>query len=105
MYLEFMVRETRRFGVKILASCLMTNHVHLIAVPKDAGGLVRVIGEAYMPIPVISATHSRGKVRRGRNGYTKGNEDRPSLGRGKRSEQIGEVDLAGSSERGAGKAA
>jgi len=47
MYLEFMARETRRFGVKILAWCLMINHVHLIAVPEDAKGLARAIGEAH----------------------------------------------------------
>jgi putative transposase len=47
MYLEFMARETKRYGVKILAWCLMTNHVHLIAVPKDAEGLARGIGEAH----------------------------------------------------------
>ena len=47
MYLEFTARETGRFGVKILAWCLMTNHVHLIAVPKDGRGLARAIGEAH----------------------------------------------------------
>ena len=33
--------------MKILAWCLMTNHVHLIAVPKDGRGLARAIGEAH----------------------------------------------------------
>ena len=47
MYLEFMARERKRFGVKILAWCLMTNHVHLIAVPEDVKGLARAIGEAH----------------------------------------------------------
>ena len=45
--MEFMARETRRFGGKILAWCLMTNHVHWIAVPEDAKGLARAIGEAH----------------------------------------------------------
>ncbi|MBM4092808.1 MAG: transposase, partial [Planctomycetes bacterium] len=35
MYLEFMREECRRFGVDVLAWCLMTNHVHEIAVPGD----------------------------------------------------------------------
>jgi putative transposase len=47
MYLQFLALEARRFGVKILAWCLMTNHVHLIAVPKDSGGLAMGIGEAH----------------------------------------------------------
>ena len=47
IYLEYMARETKRFGVRILAWCLMINHVHLIAVPQDAGGLARGIREAH----------------------------------------------------------
>jgi putative transposase len=47
MYLEFMGRETRDFGVKVLAWCLMINPVHLVAVPEDAKGLARAIGEAH----------------------------------------------------------
>ncbi len=46
-YLEFMSRETQRFRVEILAWCLMTNHVHLIAVPRDERTLARAIGEAH----------------------------------------------------------
>jgi putative transposase len=46
-YLEFMSRETQRFRVEILAWCLMTNHVHLIAIPADEGSLARAIGEAH----------------------------------------------------------
>lgn len=33
--------------VRILAYCLMPNHVHLIAVPASADGLRRAIGEAH----------------------------------------------------------
>ena len=34
-------------GVEIWAYCLMPNHVHLIAVPSEAEGLARAIGEAH----------------------------------------------------------
>jgi putative transposase len=34
-------------GVRFLAWCLMTNHVHLIVVPEDADSLARGIGEAH----------------------------------------------------------
>jgi len=47
LYLEFMSRETQRFRVEILAWCLMTNHIHLIAVPPDERSLARAIGEAH----------------------------------------------------------
>jgi putative transposase len=35
-------------GVKILAHCLMPNHVHLIAVPTSPADLRRAIGEAHV---------------------------------------------------------
>jgi putative transposase len=41
-----MSREIQRFRVGIMAWCLMTNHVHLIAVPEDERALSRTIGEA-----------------------------------------------------------
>ena len=47
MYLEFVAKETARFKVEILAWCLMTNHVHLIAVPSDEKGLAKALGEAH----------------------------------------------------------
>ncbi len=46
-YLAFMASQCERFGVEILAWCLMTNHVHLIAVPSREQALARAIGEAH----------------------------------------------------------
>jgi len=46
-YLDFMAEELSRFGVDVLAWCLMTNHTHLIVVPNDAAVLARAIGEAH----------------------------------------------------------
>jgi putative transposase len=46
-YLEFVRVEIDRFGVNILAWCLMTNHVHFIAVPKSETALARAFGEAH----------------------------------------------------------
>ena len=39
------------YGLKILGYCLMTNHVHLIVVPRDEPALARVIGR-LRPLPV-----------------------------------------------------
>ena len=36
-----------RFGIEIWAYCLMENHVHLIAVPKQIDSLERGVGEAH----------------------------------------------------------
>jgi putative transposase len=46
-YLEFLAKEIDRFGVNILAWCLMTNHVHFIAVPQHETSLARAFGEAH----------------------------------------------------------
>ena len=46
-YLDFMAEELNRFGVEVLARCLMTNHTHLIVVPQDSAVLARAIGEAH----------------------------------------------------------
>ena len=46
-YLGFMAEELDRFGVEVLAWCLMTNHTHLIVVPRDSQVMARAIGEAH----------------------------------------------------------
>jgi len=46
-YLQFLSEETKRFGVEILVWCLMTNHVHFIAVPKREDSLARAFGEGH----------------------------------------------------------
>lgn len=47
LYLALMREQTQRYDVSILAYCLMTNHVHLLAVPSSVDGLARAIGEAH----------------------------------------------------------
>ena len=46
-YLSFVAEECKRHGVEILAWCLMTNHVHFVAVPKTEQALARAFGEAH----------------------------------------------------------
>ncbi len=46
-YLGFLHEQGLKHGVAFLAYCLMTNHVHLVAVPKRKDGLARAIGEAH----------------------------------------------------------
>ncbi len=46
-YLQFLYEEIGRFCVEVLAWCLMTNHLHLIAVPKSEDSLARAVGEAH----------------------------------------------------------
>ena len=46
-YLRLLGEQSERFGVRFLAWCLMTNHVHLIAVPRREESLARAVGEAH----------------------------------------------------------
>lgn len=44
-YLHFIREEVARFGVEILVWCLMTNHVHFVAVPSQETALALALGE------------------------------------------------------------
>jgi putative transposase len=46
-YLCFLSEETARYDVEILSWCLMTNHVHFVAVPHNDKSLARAFGEAH----------------------------------------------------------
>jgi putative transposase len=46
-YLRLLAEQTRKAGVDVWAYCLMPNHVHLIAIPRDETGLARAIGETH----------------------------------------------------------
>lgn len=46
-YLNLLREQGDRCGVTFLAYCLMTNHVHLLAIPKHHDSLARAIGEAH----------------------------------------------------------
>ena len=46
-YREELTRQSRRFGLRIWADCLMTNHVHLIVVPEAAQSLAHGLGETH----------------------------------------------------------
>ena len=46
-YIDLMAEWCSHYGVEIWAYCLMPNHVHLVAVPKEKDSLQRAIGEAH----------------------------------------------------------
>ena len=46
-YLSLLKEFGARHGVQFWAWCLMTNHVHLVVVPKHDTSLARAIGEAH----------------------------------------------------------
>lgn len=47
LYLDLMAEWCCKFGLEIWAYCLMTNHVHLVAVPEREESLARVMGEVH----------------------------------------------------------
>jgi putative transposase len=47
-YLTWLREYSEKFDVEILAYCLMTNHIHLVAVPVDDDGLQRVLKPLHM---------------------------------------------------------
>ncbi|HNT98475.1 MAG TPA: transposase [Elusimicrobiales bacterium] len=46
-YIELLRVNGKKYGVDFLAYCLMSNHVHIVAVPERPDSLARAIGEAH----------------------------------------------------------
>jgi putative transposase len=47
VYLEFLQEQAQKYGLEILAYCLMTNHVHLVAIPHEEEALAQAIGRTH----------------------------------------------------------
>jgi putative transposase len=47
LYMSLLKEYTAEYQVKILGYCLMTNHVHLIAVPAAPSGLAKALGRTH----------------------------------------------------------
>jgi len=46
-YLQFIKEESQRCEIDVLAWCLMTNHVHFVAVPHNESSFAKGFGEAH----------------------------------------------------------
>lgn len=46
-YLDLLRANGKKYGVEVLAYCLMSNHVHIVAVPESGDSLARAIGETH----------------------------------------------------------
>jgi len=59
-YLSALGEQSRRCGLKVLAYCLMTNHVHLIAIPASVDSLHRAIGRTdFLYTQYVNRLHGR----------------------------------------------
>jgi putative transposase len=47
LYLDLLAEGAERAGVEIWAYCLMPNHVHIVAVPRDSDGLARTFRHVH----------------------------------------------------------
>jgi putative transposase len=48
VYLTWLCEYSQKYNVDILAYCLMTNHIHLVAVPQTEDGLQRALKPLHM---------------------------------------------------------
>ena len=47
-YLETLKRESAKYDLEIHAYCLMTNHIHIVAVPKNDDSLAMALGRTHL---------------------------------------------------------
>ena len=47
VYLRMLGEQSERFGLTLDGYCLMTNHVHLIATPREPDSLAKAVGRAH----------------------------------------------------------
>jgi REP-associated tyrosine transposase len=47
VYLELLAEQAEKYGLDILGYCLMSNHVHLVAVPKAEEALAKAVGRTH----------------------------------------------------------
>jgi len=46
-YLDFLRENADRFRLRVLGYCLMTNHIHLVAIPETEDALAKAIGRTH----------------------------------------------------------
>lgn len=48
VYLRLLQKYRRKCGLEVLAYCLMSNHIHLVAVPREEDSMARTLARAHM---------------------------------------------------------
>ena len=60
--LDWLREYAGKYAVEVLAYCLMTNHIHLVAVPKTEDGLQRALNLCTCAIRSASTAVAAGKA-------------------------------------------
>jgi len=47
IYLDYLKQNSDKYGLEVFGYCLMTNHVHIIAIPHQADSLAKAIGRTH----------------------------------------------------------
>jgi putative transposase len=59
-YLSILLEQSRAYGLSISAYCLMTNHIHLVAIPQTGESLAKAVGRTHVIYAqAINRLHSR----------------------------------------------
>jgi putative transposase len=68
VYLDLVQQGIQRYGVELIGYCLMSNHVHLVAVPRNKDGLARSLKQIHGRFAAYwnAANRSSGHVWQGR---------------------------------------
>lgn len=48
VYLELLKKQSQLFGLDVLSYCLMTNHIHIVAIPQTADSLAKAVGRTHL---------------------------------------------------------
>ena len=60
VYLRLLAQSAARYGLQVLGYCLMTNHVHLVAVPRGPESLAKAVGRTdFAYAQYIARLHRR----------------------------------------------
>ena len=47
VYLELLKDQAEKYGLEIIGYCLMSNHVHIVAIPQEEDSLARAVGRTH----------------------------------------------------------
>jgi len=47
VYLELLKEQAERYALEIIGYCLMSNHVHIVAIPQEEDSLARAVGRTH----------------------------------------------------------
>jgi putative transposase len=60
VYLELLQAQSERYGLAVMGYCLMSNHIHLVAVPAEETSLAKAVGRTnFLYTQYINRLHGR----------------------------------------------